>query len=74
MAKRYEVRKREKNIDETVVAIIWDEPVEQHTTLRDIDQRLAELEADIAYLQREHEQLLADKIKVKNAIERTVKK
>jgi len=74
MAKRYEVRKREKNVDETVVAIIWDEPVEQRTTLRDIDQRLAELEADIAYMQREHEQLLADKTEVKNAIERTVKK
>ena len=73
MAKKYEVRERKKRHEETVVAITWTEPAEELVTLRDIDQRVKEIEIEIAHLQNERERLLGDKAAIEAVVRRKQK-
>lgn len=70
MAKKYEIRDRKKRQEETVVAITWTEPAEELVTLRDIDQRVKEIEVEIAHLQNERKRLLADREAIETVVRR----
>ena len=73
MAKEYRVKERKKTDDETVVVATWTEPAEELVTLRDVKQRIKEIEIEIAHLQNEREQLMAEQKAIEAVVRRKQK-